>query len=128
MPSNHNDPNFETSGTYAHDNLIGGDHPIVTGDIVLENGQNLERGAVLGVVTDSGEAKLSASGAGDGSETPAFILAKGADASAGAITVPIYKSGQFNEEALSFGTGHDADSVRDELRDKSIYLRKSVTA
>lgn len=129
MSLDHNTPRFETAGHRDFDNLIGGDHPLVTDALVLATGEGpLVRGAVLGLVTASGEVKLSVDTAVDGSEVPHSILAQDADATAAAVTVPVYLAGQFNQEALTFGGAHTAASVKAGLRDKSIYLRASVTA
>ena len=81
----------------------------------------------MGKVTVSGEYKLSASGAVNGSQVPTVILADAVDAMAVATKAPVYLAGEFNEDRLFFGVGHDADSVRDPLRDVNIYLKKPVS-
>lgn len=110
--------------TYTPDNLIAGDFPIVTKQVTVNNGQNLQRGALLGRITVSGNVNLSLAAAGDGSEDPYAILAENVDASAGDKVGTAYLTGEFNEDAITFGTGHDAASVEDLLRVYQIYLRQ----
>lgn len=117
---------FQTQGSYAHDDLFAGEFPRVTRKETLVSGQNLTRGAVVGKITTGGKLALSLSGAADGSQTPFAILAEDCDASGGDKDCLIYLSGEFNEAALTIGTAHTADSIRDGLRDKSIYLKTNV--
>ena len=112
-----------TSEAQIPDKLIAGSFPRVSKSITLITGQNLVRGAVLGKITASGKYTLSLSASVDGSETPALILTKAADATAADLVTLGYQSGEFNEDALTIGTGHTADSIRDGLRDLSIYLK-----
>src|SRR5690606_4495430 len=110
-------PTFATEGTFTPDNLIADDYPLMTETVTIASGQDLTRGAVLGKVSSSGEYKLSASGAGDGSETPTAILLQDTDASAGALSAPVAISGAFNARALTVGAGHTVASITDGLRD-----------
>ena len=116
---------FTDQGTYTPDNLIAGEYPRVERVVTIANSAALTKGAVLGKITASGKYQLSASAAGDGSETPDAILAEDADASAADVEAVVYFSGEFNESALSLGTGHTVDGVRAGLRDKNIYLRQN---
>lgn len=120
---------FTAEGTSAEDNLIAGDFPLRTIDVTILSGEVRTRGALLGKITASSKYKLSASAAGDGSQTPAGILAIDVDASGGDVVgVPVYVSGDFNERAVVFGTGHTADSVREALHARGIHLQPSVAA
>ncbi|MFQ5460603.1 MAG: head decoration protein [Anaerolineae bacterium] len=120
-------PSF-TSTPYTPDRLIAGDLKLVTDTVTVAAGQNLLRGALLGRVTGSGEYVLSLAAAADGSQTPVAILVADTDASAGALTAGVYLSGEFNENAVTFGTGHTAAGVKDALRDLNIYLKSPVPA
>jgi len=80
------------------------------------------------VATGSLKYKLSAAAAVDGSQYPDGILVEDTDASAADIDTGVYIAGEFNENAITFGAGHTADSVRDALRLKGIYLKKGVPA
>lgn len=83
---------------------------------------------LITVAAGSGKYKLSAAAAIDGSQEPDAILVEATDATAEDIDVGLYVGGEFNENAITFGAGHSADSVRDALRDKGIILKKGIAA
>lgn len=112
---------FSTT-TNQPDRLVAGDMELVPRTITIVSGQNLVRGAVLGKITASGKYNLSLSAAGDGSQTPDLILAEDCDASGGDTTAVAYATGIFAQEALTIGTAHTADSIREGLRAKGIHL------
>lgn len=114
------------SDAYTPDRLLAGDADLVTATVTLASGTLLP-GAVLGR-DSSGDYKLSAAAAGDGTEVPRAILAAPADASGGPVAALVYLAGEFNEDALTFGAGHDPDSVRDPLDLVGIYLKSPVSA
>ena len=114
--------------TFNYDNLLAGDYPMATDSITILSGENLQRGALLGRITASGKYILSLSAAGDGSETPEAILLEDCDASSGDKVAPIALTGQFNDNKVTFGTGHTAASVKAGLRDKGIFLKSPVKA
>lgn len=72
--------------------------------------------------------KLAARDATDGSNAPVAILADDADPSGGDVTCGIYKTGEFNLNKLSFGTGLTAALVKDALRRLGIFLKDAVSA
>lgn len=116
---------------YIHewDNLVAGPHDRVTEGITVASGEGeLSRGSVLGKVTASGEYVLSDPGSSDGSEDPAVILAEDIDATSAAVETIAYLSGEFNEDRITLGGAHTVDSVRDALRDLSIYLKPATEA
>jgi len=117
-----------SSDTFVPDQLIAGRFPLVTDTVTLVSGQNLKRGAVLGKITASGKYTLSLSAAGDGSQTPAAILADDVNATGGDKQAGIYLAGEFNTNATTFGTGHTAASTKDGLRALGIYLKSVVNA
>lgn len=117
------------AGTYTPDNLIAGETQLVTDAVTVASSAALTRGAVLGKITTGGKFILSALAAADGSQTPYVILAEDCDASGGDVTnVAVYVKGEFNENALNFGTGHDATTVKAPLRDVGIHTKTSVGA
>jgi len=120
-------PSYSTE-SYTPDRLHAGDFPIRSEDGTLITGQNLTRGAVLGKITASGKLNLSLSAAGDGSEVPYAILSEDMDATAADKQVIVYLSGDVNQDSLTIGAGHTAASIKDGLRDKSIFLRAPQTA
>jgi len=113
---------------FAPDRLIGGDKKLVTDTVTIASGQNLQRGALLGKVAASGKYVLSLAAASDGSQTPNCILVDGANASGGDVTAGVYLEGEFNVNAVTFGAGHSATSVRDGLRALGIHLKTPVPA
>lgn len=131
MPNTTNfNPGFNGSeGNFAPDLLLAGDHPIRTRGVTIASGQGeLTRGTLLGIVTVGGNAVLSLAAAEDGSEVPTCILGENVDATSAAVDSFAYIAGDFNENQMTFGTGHTADSVRDGLRGRSIYLHNPVVA
>jgi len=117
-----------TEETREYDNLIAGDFPIVTKEGTLLTGQNLTRGTLLGRVTASKKYVKSLAASSDGSEVPTAILAEDKDATSEDKKVMIYLTGEYNDNKVTFGTGHSAASTRDGLRAKSIFLKTPVKA
>lgn len=91
--------------------LRAGDFPMISRPVIILSGQNLKRGAVLGVVTASGKYTLSASAASDGSQAPKAILAEDVNAAAGDTVGPAYFTGEFGDLMMTFGTGHTQATV-----------------
>ncbi len=124
------EPLFQsTSFPIAGFELVGGGVPVVTRDVTLTNlgGTGpLVRGTVLGMVTASGKYGISLVAGVDGSQIPRAVLAHDADPTGGDVAASIYEAGEFNQRAMTFGTGHDADTVREPLREVSIFVRDSV--
>lgn len=95
--------------TYTgNDLLIGTGHHNRVG--VIASGQNLTRGAVLGIDAD-GKYSLSATASSDGTQVPVAILAVDTDASDGDVNAAVYFSGEFNSTFCTFGAGHDVATV-----------------
>lgn len=82
--------------------------------------------ATITVPAGAGSYALAAAAATDGSQTPSAILVDGVDTTGGAITMAIYKTGEFNVNALTFGTGWTAASAEAPLRAVSIFLKTPV--
>ncbi len=80
------------------------------------------------IAAGSGSYKKSLAAATDGSETPIAILAEDCDASGGDAECVAYYTGDFNEDAITFGSGHTAASVKDALRARGIHLHNPVNA
>ena len=119
-------PQF-ASDIYSPDRLLG-DGPHKTLAVTIASGQNLVRGAVVGRVTADGKYKLSAAAAGDGSEVARGVVAVDVDATAGDTEGQLFVFGEVNQDSLVFGAGHDADSVREDLRAVGIFLKPVVSA
>lgn len=114
--------------TYIPDQLIAGQHDLVTTTVTVLAGQVLQRGAVLGQITASGKYVLALSASADGSQNPSVIAADYIDASAGDVTGGVYQAGEFNGAAMTFGTGITLGAATAALRPLSIYIKGSVSA
>lgn len=117
---------LESIGALSYDNLVAGDHPIVTETAVLISGQNCVIGTVLGKITASGKLKKVDSTAVDGSQAPYAVLATTTDASAGDKTVTVWLSGEFVATKLVFGGTDTVTTHKAALRDLAIYCKSSV--
>lgn len=122
----------QEQATDLPDNLRAGHEVLpITGQVTLRAG-TLTQGAVLGKIDDGetgeGEFLSAIAAAEDGSAKPYAVLLHDADAAGEAQQVTVLLAGIVNEAALSFGAGHDADSVRWSLREVGLYLRKTVGA
>lgn len=108
--------------------LRAGDFPMISRPVTILTGQNLKRGAVLGVVTASGKYVLSASAASDGSQAPIAVLAADVDTTtvAGDQVAPAYFTGEFADLMMTFGTGHTQATVdlAFATRGQPIFIRK----
>lgn len=114
---------------YAPDNLIAGLTQIVTENMVLAQGQTLQRGTLVGRITASGKATIATAAASDGSQNPYGILLDDYDASAADLGgCGVMVKGEFNDHALILGTGLTVLSVHDALRSNGIFLKPSVHA
>lgn len=116
-----------TTETFTYDNLFASDYPKITDGIIVASGQaNLKRGTLLGKITASGKYVKSLSASSDGSEVPTAILATDTDATAADVKSNAYFAGEFNQEAVVFGTAHTAASVKAGLRNLNIHLKAPV--
>ncbi len=102
--------------------IIAGNAHLHDEDIVLASGQNLLRGAVLGRITVGGKCVLSVADAVDGSQTPVGILAFDCDASDADTNASMYTSGEFEQNALTYGDGHAPDTVKAAFAGTPLYL------
>lgn len=119
---------FTNQDSYVPDRLFAGDYPRETTKATLLSGEAVVRGAVLGIVTASDKLRLSASGSADGSQTPDAIAAEDADATGGDVDVLIYRTGEFNQDAVTLGAGHTVASIRQGLRERGIFLKPTQAA
>lgn len=75
------------------------------------SGQNVAALTLMGQITASGKWIKSLSGASDGSEVPAGVMADACDASAGDKSALIYLNGDFDEDAIVYGASHTKATV-----------------
>lgn len=116
-----------TTEVFTPDALLLSTANVRTKKRTLASGQNLARGAVLGIITSGGNLTLSASAAVDGSQTPRYVLAEACNASAGAAECLVYETGEFNGAALVLGAGHTLASIEQGLRSQGIYFQTIQT-
>lgn len=79
-------------------------------------------------VTGTGKYKIALAAATDGSHQPVAIAAEDIDASAADLVGVIYRTGEFNQNDLTYGTGHTATTVAAafEADRRQIWLRDSL--
>jgi hypothetical protein len=112
------------------DNLIAGDLPRIAVETVIASGAGeLPRGSVVSKITGGETFDLLTLGHSDGTELPALarVLAEDVDATDAEVTTVAYETGEFNENALTFGGTDDADDHRVALLAKGIVLRSAVS-
>ena len=120
MPSN------ETFTETVSQLQLGG-FPVLTEPVTIAAGEGvLKAGAVLGKVTADGTYKLALAASGDGSETPARILANDVDATSEA-TAHTYVSGQLNQNELTLGAGITLAALGDVLDGTPVFLADPLT-
>lgn len=108
--------------------MLPGADPVFM-NFVIEGGQNLIPGSVLGRVTATGKLKLVAAAAGDGSQNPVAILCEKLDTFAADgvtpqdITMAVAVSGYFNETVLNYGAGYTVAALKPLLQAVNIYTR-----
>lgn len=71
---------------------------------------------------------LATSAAVDGTQNPVAILADASDPSGGNVTGGIYLQGEFNGNALTFGTGITLAATKAALRPLGAFVKTSVSA
>jgi len=100
--------------------LFAGDFPRQMEPVVIASGAGvLVKGTVLGKITASSKYDVYDDGNADGTETAKRILAHDIDATAADVNVSVYRTGCFNEDAL---TGIDANGIAD-LDAELIFVR-----
>ncbi|MBP1924600.1 hypothetical protein J2Z76_000453 [Sedimentibacter acidaminivorans] len=113
-----------TLGTFNYDKLFAGDAEVVIESAMA--GATMVRGTVVGKITASGKIKAVDSAAVDGSKDPYGILAD--DVAADGDPAVLYLTGEFNEDAITFGGTDTADTHRLALRNIGIFLKQNQKA
>ncbi|MDX1602018.1 MAG: head decoration protein [Salinimicrobium sediminis] len=117
-------------GERTYDNLIAG-----TNQLEVSDGETLladevaVRGQVMAKITASGKWVTYKSGGAGGEEIPRGIAAEDVDASDPSADAPItiYKTGEFNENALVFdGVDTLTEAVKNQLQDVNIHTKGSI--
>jgi len=120
-------PPSSSQEVHTRDDLIAGDFPIITDEVILFAGQNRTRGAVLGRITATGKYVHVDDSAVDGSEVARAVLIEDTDATAADKTnTPVYFSGEFNVNKLNFGGGDVAADHIDNMRALAMFQKTPV--
>lgn len=112
---------------YNPDQLIAGNLKCITDTGTIGAGV-LARGTVLGQITASGNYIVSVKTAVDGSQVPSAVLADAADASGGPVLAPLYLTGEFNANALTFDASWTLATLKAALRAETIFIKNAVSA
>lgn len=123
------EPFFGEVSKYEPRFLNRGTFPAYRGSVVIEKGQVLQKGSVLGRKTASGKYVLCAKTAddgttaiADGSEKARCLLQLDIDATDSDKFAPVFRTGAFLRLDLTVGKGHTLESVEDDLEQHNIYL------
>lgn len=117
-----------TVDAISFEQLIMPGAKLVYENYIIKGGQVLAAGSVLGQITSGGKLQLTASAAGDGSQTPMAVLMEPLSTYDTDGTTPLDMSfqvlvaGKLNAQALVLGAGHTIASVKTALRDRGIFL------
>jgi len=126
------DPSFKQVDSYKPEFIHQGNWPVRRGMAVVEKGQVLKAGAILGKKTDAKKCVLCAAKTADdkaiedGSQKPYAILQVDVDATAKDTIAPIYLAGAFLNLDLTVGNGHTIEAIEDELRMLSTFIEKGA--
>lgn len=112
---------------YNPDQLVAGNQKIVSDSVTLGAGI-LQRGAVLGQITATGNYISCVKNAADGSQVPVAVLADAADASGGAVVAGVYLTGEFNSNAMSWDASWTVATLKPAMRAQGIFLKAAVSA
>jgi len=121
------DPDGISLGVY---NLTGAGASITIADAIkgalTDGGTDFVVGDGFDITVPAGSLKykLSAAAALDGSQVPCAINREYIFSASADKNCPVMVEGYFNEEALTYGAGHTADTVRVALRAVGIHLKK----
>lgn len=83
---------------------------------------------VISVTARTVKYKLATLAATDGSNEPIAVLADDADPSGGDVKAGVYLTGEFNSNAMTFGTGLTAALAKEPMRRVGIFLKDAVSA
>ncbi|TQE98437.1 MAG: head decoration protein [Spiribacter salinus] len=124
-----NQANFQTVGTYQPDTLLAGDFPRVERKLTIASGAGvLPRGSVV-ALDANGKAVLVDSASVEPSEqAPVAVLAHEVNATSADAQGIVYYTGEFNEDALTFGGSDTIADHRGALRALSIFTDTIIGA
>jgi hypothetical protein len=83
----------------------------------------LSRGTVIGLITASGKGAIVLSTATDGTKDPYGVLTEDIDATAADVETTVYVTGEFNEDALTFGGEDTKATHKVGMRQIGLFLK-----
>ena len=94
-------------------------------NVVVQIGQNLAVGSVVGMVTATGEVRLVDDAAADGSQEPYGVLVHAVDTTAAAdeIAILVKSTRKLNGRMLKFGGTYTMQTIRAALSRRGISIR-----
>lgn len=118
---------FSATDSEFADQLLAHDSDSIRSiQVTLKSGQNVKRGAVLGLITGSPEEYIaSIKAASDGSQNPKGIVAQDCDASLADKGCLMFTQGTFNGHRVILGAGWTVDNIYEPLRTEGIILEKN---
>lgn len=108
--------------------LFAGDFPRASEAVQLKDGAVYPAGAVLGKNTATGICELVNSAAADGTEEVFGVLAEEVDCTGGSYFSAAYLTGEFNQNALTFGGSDTVDTHRKAARTLCIFFKDGSRA
>jgi Bacteriophage lambda head decoration protein D len=123
-------PGYRKIGEHNPRTIRLGNSPIRRDSAIIEQGQKLLLGSVLGRKTATGKCVLCAktkedgTAVADGSEKPIFILEEDVDASKGDQTGAVFRTCAAFGLDLIVGKGHTIESVTEDLALRGIFIDK----
>lgn len=116
-----------TVSALVYNQLVLPGKPEARARFQIKGGQGvLKAGTIMGGITaagdDLGKLVVCTAAANDGSQYPVAILPEDLDTGSADSMHSVYVEGTFNETALTYGTGHTANTVRLHLRTVGILL------
>lgn len=115
-------------GTFTYDNLFAGKAEVVAGTETITGGAAYTRGTVLGIITASELCKPVDNAQADGSEAVYAILAEDVDTTGGDKEAVVYYTGEYNNNALTFGGDDTVADHRVAARKIGLFFKDTVSA
>lgn len=106
----------------TYDGLISGEWPRHTETVTVTDGQTLARGAVVGVVTATGNVVACDHTAVDGSQTPFGVMVEAVTASGSTEPGLVYDFGMFDGSKLTFGGTSTLADLKAAMKAVNLYV------
>lgn len=111
---------------FEHDNLYAGSNPVQRGGGILAKGYKIEKGAVLGRLTTTGELHPVDKGRQDSVANVYAIANDDFDSTNAACNITVDFTGEFNSRALKFIKDNTAADHRHSARLVGIFFKTTI--